>query len=64
MKKRQLEKELKQLGWWQIHGTKHDKWTNGTFSVAVPRLAEINEYTARGIIKEVIEYNSQSGAKK
>ncbi|HRK06688.1 MAG TPA: type II toxin-antitoxin system HicA family toxin [Pseudobdellovibrionaceae bacterium] len=53
MKKRDLESELKKLGWWLVPGGgKHDKWTNGVFSLAVPRHKEINEFTARGILKE------------
>lgn len=53
MKKRDLEKFIKQCGWWQKPGSKHDKWTNGELSTMVPRHAEINEHTARGIMKTV-----------
>jgi len=52
MKKRDLESQLKKLGFWQVPGGKHDKWTNGTHSIAVPRHKEINEFTAKGILKE------------
>jgi hypothetical protein len=64
VKKRRLERELRRLGWWRAHGGKHDKWTNGTFSVAVPRHAEINEYTARAILIEVTELNAKTGDQK
>ena len=61
MKRRDLEKKLKQLGWWKITGAKHDKWTNGRDSVPVPRHNEINEYTAKGIVKEAEKYNEVRG---
>jgi hypothetical protein len=64
MKRRDLEKKLKQLGWWKIAGSKHDKWTNGQDAVAVPRHNEINEYTSRGIVKEAENYNVVRGEKK
>ena len=51
MKKRDLERFLKDQGWWQIEGTKHDKWTNGELVTMVPRHTEINEFTAKGIMK-------------
>ncbi|MDZ4661085.1 MAG: type II toxin-antitoxin system HicA family toxin [Pseudomonadota bacterium] len=63
MKRRDLERKLKQLGWWQITGSKHDKWTDGINAVAVPRHREINEYTAKGILKEVEQYNKIRGSK-
>ncbi len=34
------------------HGGKHDIWTNDEREIAVPRHKEINEYTAKTIIKE------------
>ncbi len=53
MKRRQLEKRLKDLGWnLDRHGRKHDVWTNGEYEIAVPRHKEINEYTATAILKE------------
>lgn len=52
MKKRDLEKILKNLGFWLVQGSKHDKWTDGIDSIAVPRHQEINEFTAKGIIKQ------------
>lgn len=59
MKKRDLETALKKLGWWlSPGGGKHDKWTNGVHSIAVPRHIEVNEYTARGILKQARLYGA------
>jgi len=53
VKRRQLERQLQQLGWRLArHGRKHDVWTNDEREIAVPRHGEINEYTARAIIKD------------
>jgi hypothetical protein len=38
------------------NGSKHEKWTNGVHSVAVPRHKEIPEGTARAILKEAQKY--------
>ena len=52
MKKRDLEKRLKTLGWKFLReGGSHEIWTNGVDTQAVPRHTEINEYLARGILK-------------
>lgn len=39
-------------------GGSHDKWVNksGSYSVTVPRHNEVNELTARGIIKSAVKY--------
>jgi hypothetical protein len=53
MKRIQLEKGLKNLGWHlERHGRKHDIWAKGEYEIAVPRHNEINEYTANAILKE------------
>jgi mRNA interferase HicA len=53
MKKRDLEKELKKVGWWFLrHGGKHDVWTNGKDEETVPRHTDINENLARKIIRK------------
>jgi mRNA interferase HicA len=57
MKKVDLEKKLRSMGWQQAGGGKHDKWTNGRHSIAVPRHREINEHTARGIIRQAERYS-------
>jgi hypothetical protein len=52
MRKRDLERELVKAGWWlKTHSAKHDKWTNGVDTVMVPRHSEVNENTAKGILK-------------
>jgi mRNA interferase HicA len=52
MKKRDLEKQLKALGWYfSRHGKKHDVWTDGAGDeTTIPRHTEINELTAQGIL--------------
>ncbi len=62
MKKRDIEKRLKALGYWQDGGSKHDKWTNNETTIMVPRHTEINEYTAKGILREAEQF-SRKGKK-
>jgi mRNA interferase HicA len=53
MKRRDLEKALRDLGWWPLRSRgKHDVWTDGENVVAVPRHREINELTAKGILRK------------
>lgn len=53
MKRRELEKKLRVAGWSLARrGARHDVWPNGEREVAVPRHAEISEYTAKAILKE------------
>ncbi len=52
MKKVDLERALRQLGWtFQRHGKRHDVWTNGTREEAIPRHREINEKLAQAILR-------------
>ena len=52
VKRRELEKELRQLGWWFLrHGGHHDVWTDGERQEAVPRHVEVNEKLARAILR-------------
>ncbi len=52
MKKRDLENELSKLGWrFYDHSGNHDIWTNGSKKEAISRHREINEYTAKKILK-------------
>ena len=45
-------RKLKELGWWQVPNSgPHEKWTNGIDSKAVPRHKEINEFTAKSILR-------------
>jgi mRNA interferase HicA len=58
MKKRELEKMLRCIGWtFLAHGARHDIWTNAVHTIAVPRHREINEVTARGILRDARELN-------
>jgi mRNA interferase HicA len=52
MKKADLERQLRSLGWW-LHrqGGSHEIWTNGEIVKAVPRHREIEERTARSILR-------------
>lgn len=53
MKKRDLEKILIRNGYRKIDSNKHEKWTNGSQTLVIPHKhgQEINEYTAKAIIK-------------
>ncbi len=53
MKRRELERQLRERGWaLSRHGSKHDVWTRGEREIVIPRHAEINEYTAKAILRE------------
>jgi len=52
MKKRDLENELRMIGWKFLrHGKRHDIWTNGEREEAIPRHNEINEKLAKTILR-------------
>ena len=52
MQRRELEAALRRLGWYPLReGGNHTLWTNGTMSRPIPRHREINEHTARGILR-------------
>jgi mRNA interferase HicA len=53
VKKSEIEHELRDCGWWLARqGHRHEVWTNGKVTEAVPRHKEIDEYTARSILKK------------
>lgn len=52
MKRRDLVVELVSNGFWSKGGTNHELFTDGNVTVAVPRHREINELTARKILKD------------
>ena len=53
MKRRDLEKKLRDLGWQMArHGARHDVWVRGERELVVPRHVEINEYTAKSILRD------------
>ncbi len=52
MKRRKLIKILEKNGWWlDHHGANHDIYTNGSLLEPIPRHPDINEQTAKDIIK-------------
>ncbi|HHY41496.1 MAG TPA: type II toxin-antitoxin system HicA family toxin [Thermoanaerobacterales bacterium] len=56
MKRRDLIRKLKKAGWEISSGAKHDMATHKDrpgFKLPIPRHTEINEYTAKQILKEV-----------
>jgi len=56
MKRKDLEKKLKALGWWFLrHGGNHDVWTNGSIEEFVPRHNEIAEPLAKKILRKAGE---------
>ena len=54
MKRRELIKKLRDAGWQITHGSSHDMATHPGMpgKIMIPRHNEINEYTARGILKD------------
>jgi predicted RNA binding protein YcfA (HicA-like mRNA interferase family) len=53
MRRRDLERQLRDLGWnLARHGARHEIWAKGGRELVVPRHVEINEYTARAILRE------------
>lgn len=53
MKRRILIKRLEALGFvFKEHGANHDTYKRGSDIEQVPRHSEINEYTARAILKK------------
>jgi len=52
MKKRDLENELRRMGWTFLrHGRRHDIWTDDEREEAIPRHNEINENLAKAILR-------------
>ncbi len=53
MKKLDLEKRLRKLGWrFDREGGNHEIWTNGVIKEPIPRHKEINELLAKKIIRK------------
>jgi len=46
-----LKQELGNLGWYMLREGKHEIWTNGSETMAIPRHKEINEFTAKIILR-------------
>lgn len=64
MKKIKLTQEMTAFGWWKYdEGSSHEKWTNGELKTTVPRHREINEMTAKSILK-LVKANPKEKDKK
>ena len=54
MKRRIVVKEAEKNGFWlKRNGASHDIYTNGEIDIQIPRHKDINEITAKEIIKTV-----------
>jgi len=52
MKRRDLERRLRELGWFFVRaGGRHDVWSNGEHEEAIPRHRDINERLASAILR-------------
>jgi mRNA interferase HicA len=52
VKKADLDHQLRRLGWSLLRqGGRHEVWSDGLRQVTVPRHREINENTARAILR-------------
>ena len=52
MKRSKVVKHMENNGWWlHRHGAEHDIYTNGEKKISVPRHPDINEETAKEIIR-------------
>ncbi len=52
MKRTEIESRLRAAGWARVRrGGRHDIWRRGELELAVPRHREVNEYTAKAILK-------------
>ncbi|MCL5056161.1 MAG: type II toxin-antitoxin system HicA family toxin [Firmicutes bacterium] len=47
-----MRHEVAHSGWRLLRQGKHEIWINGELTIPVPRHDEINEMTARGILKD------------
>jgi len=53
VKRRDIERRLLELGRRMVrHGARHDVWARGDDELVVPRHSEINEYTAKAILRQ------------
>ncbi len=64
MKKRDLIRELKALGFEHLRTGKHEIWSNGVLEEVVPKGREINKFTAKSILnnaKRAAEFKKKGG---
>ena len=53
MNRKKLIDKLTKNGWYlKRNGGNHDIYTNGIKTIPIPRHSDINEFTARGIMKQ------------
>ena len=53
MKRRKVIKHMENNGWWlHRHGAEHYIYTNGEEKIAIPRHPDINEETAKDIMRK------------
>ena len=54
MKRKDIDRKLKELGWYQVKGKKHDKFKHErtSHSIHVPRSKEVDEFTAKSILRD------------
>jgi mRNA interferase HicA len=54
MKRRELERRLRGLGWRFLrHGGNHDVWTDGEREEAIPRHIQVRERPAFAILRRI-----------
>ena len=57
MKKKDLERKMRQLGWFlKRQGGNHEIWSNGDIDIPIPRHKEIAEYLAIKIISKAQQH--------
>lgn len=56
VKLKKLNQELSRLGWYLLRQGKHEIWTNGIEMLAVPRHKEIDEFTAKSILRTASKF--------
>jgi len=60
VKHQELERALREAGWWLLrHGGRHDLWTNGEMTEAVPRHREVHERLAQKILRRAWQHPPQ-----
>jgi mRNA interferase HicA len=65
VKRRDLERQLADLGWYFLrHGGNHDVWTDGSAIEYIPRHNEVNENTARKVLRTAWRSAKEKGEKK
>jgi hypothetical protein len=53
---KKLKQELTRLGWYFLRQGKQEFWTNGELTEPIPRHKEIDEFTAKGILRKAQKF--------